>query len=177
MLFYDLRINTKLAKKPIKVTKSRRTPQSFKITQKSSFYKVYLQLKTQESSCQKWLAWMKATISWVYVSKDESSSHWIGLSAQVASDRFNVSLNPTMQVLLFKANVFWKFHLHVAISQKKVSLQRWIIICLDYDFHWFSRVNFTGFPETFEKHLKVSSVTTKKVSFIFTFFGSAHCDE
>ena len=33
------------------------------------------------------------------------------------------------------------------------------------------------FTETFEKHLKVSSVTTKKVSFIFTFFGSAHCDE
>ena len=30
-------------------------------------------------------------------------------------------------------------------AKKKVSLQRWIIICLDYDFHWFSRVNFTGF--------------------------------
>ena len=34
-----------LTKKPIKVTKSRRNPQSFKITQKSSFYKVYFQFR------------------------------------------------------------------------------------------------------------------------------------
>ena len=62
------------------------------------------------------------------------SPHWIGLSAQVPSDRFKAEHHPTSS-LVFKANFFFlllEIPFTCVLAKKKVSLQkRWIIICFD----------------------------------------------
>ena len=156
MLFYDLRINTKLAKKPIKVTKSRRTPQSFKITQKSSFYKVYLQIientriflpkMVSLNEGNNFLSCMSVKMS-LLVTELAFPRKWLLIDSTFHSTRRCKSSSSRP---IFSGNSIYMWR----SAKKKVSLQRWIIICLDYDFHWFSRVNFTGFHRNVWKALK-----------------------
>ena len=141
-----------LTKKPIKVTKSRRNPQSFKITQKSSFYKVYFQFRiflpkmVSLNEGNNFLSCMSVKMS-LLVTELAFPRKWLLIDSTFHSTRRCKSSSSRP---IFSGNSIYMWR----SAKKKVSLQRWIIICLDYDFHWFSRVNFTGFHRNVWKALK-----------------------
>ena len=113
----------------IKVTKSRRTPQSFKITQKSSFYKVYFQFRiflpkmVSLNEGNNFLSCMSVKMS-LLVTELAFPRKWLLIDSTFHSTRRCKSSSSRP---IFSGNSIYMWR----SAKKKVSLQRWIIICLD----------------------------------------------